>query len=87
MPKEITDQDTWDALPAGTAARVETYDYAEDGSEKDIIVLLIRTEPEIRIDAGDMIFAGGKHWKDSWEWAEGCTAISIPEVFNAPADS
>lgn len=85
MPKEISDQDTWNALPAGTAARVETFDYAEDGSEKDIIVYLVRVEPDIRLDAGDMILAGGKHWEDSWEWAEGFAVIDIREAFNAPS--
>lgn len=80
MAKEIWDRDDWNALPVGTATRVETFKEDEDGNQKDIIVFLIRVEADVRVDAGQVMLAGGNSWRYAWDWAEGCTAGSLDEL-------
>ena len=80
MAREIQDRDEWNQLPVGTAARVETFEEDDDGSQKDITVFLIRVEADVRVDAGQVMLAGGNSWRHAWDWAEGCTAGSLDEL-------
>lgn len=84
MGREVFDADEWQGLPLGTVARVETFEELDDGTQKDIIVYVLRVDADIRVDAGPYMLAGGSQWRYAWEWAEGGTVEHLPDLTGSP---
>lgn len=80
MTREISDQAEWDALPVGTAARIETFNMLEDGTEVDLTVFVIRVEGDVRCDVGPYMLAGGRHWCIAFDWGEGGMVAGLSEL-------
>lgn len=81
MTREISEQAEWDALPVGTAARIETFNMLEDGTEVDLTVFIVRVEGNVRCDVGPYMLAGGLHWSAAFDWGEGGSVSAISDLF------
>ncbi|MCC3292454.1 hypothetical protein [Arthrobacter sp. zg-Y1110] len=81
MARKVSDQSEWDQLPVGTVARIETVEVDDDGGETDIIIFVLRVEGDIRVDAGDYMLAGGKHWHIAFEWDQDALVAPVTELF------
>ena len=80
MTREISEQAEWNALPVGTAARIQTLDILEDGTDKDLTVFVVRVEGDVRCDVGSYILAGGRHWSIAFDWGEGGVVADLSEL-------